>query len=188
MKIFLKYTVSYMIVLLFLHCSPPDDINMGSKNIEVKHLIQIEAKSSYKVNDILYINCSFSRYLPEKGYDTLLDIYKTTKSEEYFFNFDLEKKSTYGTWSPITIGKHLVVEKGKLNEYYGNTAICILNKVTNQYEFRGGIPLLEPGIYRIHISGFLNSVYTNNSSIKVNILTTIKNSDNQGSYNFTVTI
>jgi hypothetical protein len=186
MKKFLKYAVGYMSVLLLFHCSPPDDIDMGSKNVEANNLIQIETKPSYNVNDVLYINCSFSRYFPEKGYDTLLDIYKTTKSEEYSFIFNLEKKSAYGTWSAINVGKSLVVKKGKSNDYYGNAAICVLDQVTNKYEFRGGIPLLETGIYRINISSYLNPVYTNNSFIAVNILTTIENLDDQGYYNFSV--
>jgi hypothetical protein len=133
-----------------------------------------------------YINATFSRYLPESGYDSLLDIYKTTKSEKYIFRFSLEKKSAYNTWSAINIGENLIVEKGDSQMNYENSGICILNPLTNIYEFRGGISLLESGTFRIRISNDLLPIYNSNSFITVNIFTTIAMTDDQGYYNFTV--
>jgi hypothetical protein len=187
MKKITNYWIATICILVLSGCSEPDEIARGSKKIEATNLIKIETLSSYHVNDLLYINASFSRYLPEKGFDTLLDIYKTTKSEEYGFNFYLEKKSTYGTWNVLDIGTNLLVQKGKYYpDYYGNLGICILDQVTNKYEFRGGIPLLEKGTYRINFTRQLYPLQSDNSVVYLTLMTTIENVDNQSNYNFTV--
>ncbi|WP_310558100.1 hypothetical protein [Flavobacterium sp.] len=186
MKTICKSIFGVLSIALFFNCSEPDDIYMGSKDIKASNLIQIETLPSYKLNDLIYINSSFSRYLPEEGYDDLLDIYKTTKSNEYSFEFLLEKKSAYDTWTPINIGNKIVVNKGK--SYTSNAAIgvCVFNPETNLYEFRAGIPLLETGEFRLRMSSNLYPVYTNSSYISVYIYTTISQVDNQGNYHFTV--
>ena len=156
-----------------------NDINV--KNLNIPNLIEIEIHPVYNVNDILYINSSFSRYLPEAGYSTLLDIYKTTGSDRYGFSFNLEKKSAYNTWSNLDINSSLNIDKGEFQ--YG--AICVLNNVTNQYEFRAGIPLLEAGQYRLSFQPYLNQ-YSYTNKLIVNINTTAADLDNEGFYNFTV--
>ena len=156
-----------------------NDINV--KNLYIPNLIEIETQPSYNVNDILYINSYFSRYLPEDGYSTLLDIYKTTGSDRYCFRFSLEKKSAYNTWSNLDVNTSLIIDKGEFQ--YG--AICVLNNVTNKYEFRAGIPLLEAGQYRISIESYLNQ-YSYSNKVNVYIKTTVNDLDNEGFYNFTV--
>lgn len=186
MKTIYKSIFGILLIALFFNCSELDDIYMGSKDIKDSNLIQIETLPSYKLNDLIYINSSFSRYLPEEGYDDLLDIYKTTKSEEYSFEFILEKKSAYDTWTPINIGNKIVLNKGK--SYANNVIIgvCVFNPETNLYEFRAGIPLLETGEFRLRINSSLYPVYTNSSYISVYIHTTINQVDNQGNYYFKV--
>lgn len=186
MKKILNYVTAFLSLIVLSSCGEPDEIVMGSKTITIDNAIQIEAKSSYQLNDVLYVNATFSRYLQEKGFVTLLDIYKSTSSDEYYFHFYLEKKSAYGTWSTIDLGENLILEKGKLNNYYGNSALCILDQVTNLYEFRVGIPLLEKGTYRLNISNTISPSYANNSFIAANIETTIKDVDENGSFNFSV--
>jgi hypothetical protein len=181
-----KYIFGILFISLFFNCSEPDEIYMGSKNITVSNLIQIETLPSYKLNDFIYINASFSRYLPEEGYDDLLDIYKTTKSNEYNFEFILEKKSAYDSWTPINIGSKIVVNKGKSYAYNSSIGVCVFNPETNKYEFRAGIPLLETGEFRVRIANNLYPVYTNSNHISVYIYTTINLADNQGNYSFTV--
>lgn len=173
-------------IALFLNCSEPDDIYMGSKDIKASNLIQIETLSSYKLNDLLYINASFSRYLREEGFEDLLDIYKTTQSKEYSFNFILEKKSAYDTWTTIDIGNKIVVNNGKFYGINSNIGICVFNPEYNKYEFRAGIPLLETGEFRLRMSSNLYPLDTNSSNISVNIYTTISQVDKQGDYYFRV--
>lgn len=186
MKTICQYIFGILTIVLFINCSEPDEIDMGSKNVTAPNLIQIETLPTYKLNDLIYINSSFSRYLPEEGYNDLLDIYKTTKSSEYAFDFVLEKKSAYDTWTQINIGNKIVVSKGKSFTSYANTAVCLLNLETNLYEFRGGIPLLETGEFRLRVASTLFPVDSDSSSISVYIKTTIDKVDNQGYYNFTV--
>lgn len=188
MKIAFKHLLALMSIGLFLNCSEPETDSIVDKSVEIRleNLIQIETVSSYKLNDLIYINSKFSRYLPEKGYKDLLDIYKTTKSNEYNFNFILEKKSAYGSWSQINFGDKIVVSKGKSYSSYSNVGICVLNTDTNQYEFRAGIPLLETGEFRINISTNLNPVFTNDTRIPVYISTTISAADLEGFYKFSV--
>ena len=186
MKTVCNYIFGMLSIALFLNCSEPDDINMGSKEIKASNLIQIETLPSYKLNDLIYINSAFSRYLPEEGFEDLLDIYKTTQSKEYSFGFVLEKKSAYDTWTTIDIGNKIVVNKGRSYGINSNIGICIFNPESNKYEFRAGIPLLETGEFRLRISSYLYPLDTNSSNISVNIYTTINQVDSQGNYNFRV--
>lgn len=173
-------------IALFLNCSEPDDIYMGSKDIKASNLIEIETLPSYKVNDLIYINATFSRYLPEEGFEDLLDIYKTTQSKEYSFGFVLERKSAYDTWTTIDIGNKIVVNKGKFYGINSTIGICVFNPENNKYEFRAGIPLLETGEFRLRMSSNLYPLDTNSSNISVYIRTTISQVDKQGDYYFKV--
>ncbi len=127
MKTIFKSIFGILSIALFFNCSEPDDIYMGIKDIKASNLIQIETLSSYKLNDLIYSNASFSRYLPEEGFEDLLDIYKTTQSKEYSFNFILEKKSAYDTWTTIDIGNKIVVNNGKFYGINSNIGICVFN-------------------------------------------------------------
>mgnify|MGYP003624906699 FL=1 len=82
MKKILNYVTAFLSLIVLYSCGEPDEIVMGSKTITIDNAIQIEAKSSYQLNDVLYVKATFSRYLQEKGFDTLLDIYKSTSSDE----------------------------------------------------------------------------------------------------------
>lgn len=186
MKKICKYIFGFISISLFFNCGEPDDIYMGSKNIKASNLIQIETLPSYKLNDFMYINASFSRYLPEEGYQDLLDIYKTTNSNEYTFQFFLEKKSAYDTWTLLDIGSKIVVKKGKSYTNNATIGVCVFNPEKNQYEFRAGIPLLETGEFRLRVTNNLYPVYSSSSYIAVYIYTTINQVDNQGNYYFTV--
>jgi hypothetical protein len=182
----LNYFLSFLVFSLFLNCSEPDDIYMGSKYLNVAKLIQVETAPSYNVNDLIYINASFSRYLPEEGFSDLLDIYKTSKTKEYSFSFTLEKKSAYGTWTAVNFGDKIVVSKGKLYKSYDDIAVCELNSLNEKYEFRAALPLLETGEFRLRVSNQLRPDYSSNSNIIIYISTTVDKVNEQGEYSFTV--
>lgn len=188
MKTYFNCILTVISIGLFHSCSEPDSDSPAYSNINVNsaNLIQIETVSSYKLNDLIYINANFSRYLPEDGFDDLLDIFKTTNSNEYTFYFSLEKKSAYDTWNQINFGDKIVVDKGKSYSSYYDVGICVFNPENNKYEFRAGLPLLETGQFRLQIDRELNPVYTNHTKIPIYIYTTISQVDNQGYYNFTV--
>ena len=183
MRILKHFLLAIFGVIFLSSTSCENDYNDANvKTLYISDLINIETQSNYNLNDVLYINSLFSRYLPEAGYSTLLDIYKTTGSDKYTFNFSLEKKSAYNTWSNLDVSTSIIIDKG---EIYGNRAICVLNNTTNQYEFRAGIPLLEAGQYRISIEPYLNQ-YSYSNIVNVYIRTTVNDLDSEGYYNFTV--
>lgn len=173
---------------LFLNClflllsstTCTEEPNFYTKIIKVENGISIDSKDSYVINDVVYINALFSRYLPENGFDTILDIYKTTQSNKYTFNFYLDKKNSENVWLNIDFLNDLIIEKGEINfeditnNYYTNDqfAICVLNNFTNQYEFRAGIPILETGQYRLRVLRKLMPKTLNND-INLEIETTI---------------
>jgi hypothetical protein len=186
MKKKLSFFLYIVVFGLFCNCGDPDDLYRDIKYLNVKNLIQIETANSYKLNDFLVINASFSRYLPEPRFTDLLDIYKTSRSTEYEFKFTLEKKSAYGTWTTINFGGKIVPSKGKTTGFYGNSGICVLNSQNERYEFRAGLPLLETGDFRLKVSNQISDGYSSNSPVSIYITTTIEALDTQGYYSFSV--
>jgi hypothetical protein len=184
----MKKEIFGLLILFFWSCTIPDEIEMGSRDLKIDNLIQIETLPNYKVNDVLYINSSFSRYMPEEGYTIPLDIYKTSKSEQFYFYCFLEKQTSNNNWDRIDLGKRLQVTKGSFEESLnGFSALCVLDPITNLYEFRGGIQLMESGNYRIHINQTLLPKYSDKSIVYLNIITTISQMGTKnGLYNFTV--
>lgn len=165
-----KILVLFCFYTFLIGCSEADDVSYYNEDITVKvtDAISVQMEPNYKLNDYIYLNASFSRYLKEEGYVELLDIFKTTKSEEFIFNFTIQKKFANNTWNTLDLKNAYEVKKGKVSEgYYGGAyAICILDRITNIYEFSAGIPLLETGEYRIsHGSQIKNYDYISEFSV-----------------------
>jgi hypothetical protein len=182
-----KITFS-LLVLFFWSCTLPDEIQMGSRDLMIDNLIQIETLPNYKVNDVLYINSSFSRYMPEAGYAIPLDIYKTSKSEQFYFNCFIEKQSANAKWESIDLSKEVLPKKGVLEVVFNSFKMfCALDPISNLYELRVGITLTKPGNYRMRIDKTLLPKYADKSIVYLNINTTISQVDTTtGFYNFTV--
>ena len=182
MKKFKTFLFLNCLFLLLSSTTCTEEPNFYTKIIEVENAISIDNKDSYVVNDVVYINALFSRYLPENGFDNILDIYKTTQSNKYTFNFYLDKKNSENIWLNLDFLNNLIIEKGEIN-FENNTnnyntndqfAICVLNNLTNQYEFRAGISILETGEYRLRVLRKLIPKTLNNN-INLEIETTINN-------------
>ncbi|MCB9202837.1 MAG: hypothetical protein H6604_07315 [Flavobacteriales bacterium] len=162
------------------HCS---DISVTSLD-----LIKIHTKDEYKVNDVLYIESSFSKLQDEKGYSNKLDIYKTTNSDSFTFSFSLQKM-VFGSWTDITLLGSDFEEEGLGGIYAGYYigATCVLNEEKTQYKFKKGIILREAGEYRLVINPILYSdVYYNSENYLALKINTSVAEIPSSSYEFTV--
>jgi hypothetical protein len=178
----LKHFLLALFGLFFLSSTSCESDPISHRTLIIDNLITVETQPTYTTNDIVYVNSSFSRFLPEPGYNSLLDIYKTTGSNAYYFEVNIVKKTIYNTWISLPKSSFNVV-KGQISSR--GEATCVLNPITNHYEFRIGIPLLEAGEYELIITPHIqpDSFYSTINKVVIDIQTTV----NTGSiYNFTV--
>lgn len=187
-----KITYTLLIALFTVSCTTYDDIEpyYNSINIQVPNLIQIETQTNYHLQDTLFVNALFSRYLPESNYPDLLDIYKTTKADKFIFQYSLYKKTAYNNYTQINVSNHIAQIKGSFHNYY---VASLYNPFNQKYELRFGIPLLERGEYKLMINKEMHSYddYYANEGIPVNIITSVSNlslvaDNNQFEYPFIV--
>ncbi|RKR15048.1 hypothetical protein CLV91_1130 [Maribacter vaceletii] len=140
--------------LFWTQCSPPDDdyINWNTIELKVKNALKIENKENYTVGDTLFFELNFSRYLPEDGQTTDLDVYETSGVNKFTYGFGMLKYSSFSdSYQGVSINeKYLLSEKGSVN--YASQVFTILNPDTNIYESRIGIILVEEGEYQLDFS------------------------------------
>lgn len=166
-----------------------DDDNSYRRSVflNVPNLILIESQPNFNINDYIYFDVNFSRYLPEEGFTDLLDIYKTTGATKFSFSFTLYKKSAYNIYEPINFGDFYIQEKGEIFTAHTSLGNAIYNSSNEQYEFRAGIQLLETGAYKLEIDPY---IYPNNSSnsnaINLSIFSKNNPNDYTNSYEFQV--
>ena len=79
--------------LLFLGCLSTDDDEYRPIWLTAQNAFDFPLQNEFSVGDTLYVEQYFSRYLPEEGYEELLDVYETTKDEEFGYSFQIEKYS-----------------------------------------------------------------------------------------------
>lgn len=186
----MKKIAILVLVILINSCTSRDDSN-EYRNIQlnVENLVVFEEQPTYAINDYVYFNADFSRYLPENGYSDLLDIYKTTNANSFIFGFSLHKKNAYGNWSEIDFGDNYDVVKGNIIKDYGVSGISILNNSTNVYEFKSGIKLLESGEFKLEVSTYFipyNQVSNNNKTVYLSLFSTNNTINYSNEYIFTV--
>jgi len=172
-----------LLALIFtVSCTNDYDPYYRNKTIKVPNLIHIETQTQYNLNDTLFVNVIFSRYLPEEGYIDLLDIYKTTLSDKFSFRYDLYKKTAYGNWAYYDVTGSLIVTKGVL--YYNDLA-SLYNSNTKNYELRFGIPLKEIGEFKLILNHqlFSNEYGYNAKSVPLTIVTSVDNPGINVTYN-----
>lgn len=190
MKNIRQILVLFCLLILLTSTTCEQEPNYYSKSIKVTNLIRIEEKANYAVNDVLYINALFSRFLPEDAFGNLLDIYRTTLSDRYIISYYLSKKNADNTISNALIYSNLIIDKGEIiDQNNEKNSLCVLDKSTNKYEFRVGIPLLESGEYILKITPNLIPFRINNKVkliIGTSINNTVKDKDSIPTYNFTV--
>lgn len=178
----MKKNILLLVFLVFSTTSCWTDDDSGyfrSINLNVPNLIQIESQPNFNINDYIYFDVNFSRYLPEEGFTDLLDIYKTTDATKFSFSFTLYKKSAYNIYEPINFGDFYILEKGEIFSDHSSFGNAVYNSSNELYEFRAGIQLLETGEYKLEIDPY---IYPNNSSNSNAINLSIFSINNQNDF------
>lgn len=152
--------------LLLIGCFSDDDGGFGrSISLSIQDAFSMENQKQYNVGDTVFFELRFSRYLPEEGFTEFLDIYETTKSEDFAFSFGFEKFSELENgFSPVNIDEEFIVaEKKNLDTFYyyndfGTSAG--MNAARDAYESSVGIILPEEGLFRFNFENvFIQSPY-----------------------------
>lgn len=157
----MKKNIALYIVSFFMltSCwSEDDSSNYKNINLNIPNLIQFETQPTFNINDYVYFNINFSRYLPEQGYSDLLDIYKTTGATNFIFNFNLYKKSAYNIYEKVNFSTFYILDKGAIENTYYSNGFALYNDINKMYEFRAGIQLLEQGNYKLEIEPYINPI------------------------------
>lgn len=144
-----------IICLMFLSCYSGDDDSNRFIALSIEDALVFENRENYVVGDTVFIGLNFSRYLPEEGFTNLLDIYQSSGSETFYYNYGLSRFSelSNGFQSVAIDPVFLVVEKGTIGDFRGNGAV--LNTDQTLYESRVGLVLAEEGRFRFDFD-FLN--------------------------------
>lgn len=136
--------------LIWIQCSPPDDdVYWDSVQLVIEDHLKVENTENYIVGDTLFFELDFSRYLPEAGESSLLDVYETSGASEFSYSFNVSKYSAFSeSYQDVWLDdKYVIAEKGIAD--YSSEVSVILNSETNIYESRIGIVLAEEGEYQL---------------------------------------
>lgn len=189
----IRYTFFFALATLLMaaECTSGDEEFYNAVYTTVPNLVTIETQTNYSVNDVLWINTNFSRFLSEPDQTTPLDVFKTTNSNQFSFLYSFEKQNGENEWQLVASNEDFIVDQGLVNINNYITALAIYNPTSQTYAYRGGIRLTEPGNYRIgFFSGFngQNFDLISDSSTASTFLTiaTSANNLNSGYYTFTV--
>jgi hypothetical protein len=152
---------------ILLGCFSYDDDGFGrSVNLNIQDAFSLENQKEYSVGDTIFFELRFSRYLPEDGFPELLDIYQTTKSEDFAFSFGLEKFSELeDSFRQVNINEDFIIaEKKNLDIYYYNNnhgTFVALNTAKDSYEAKVGVILVEDGLFQFNFNNlFIESPFT----------------------------
>lgn len=165
--------------ILFTSCTESDDEFFASKIVTANDLIDV----STTTNDVT-VSCNFSRILPQ---DTNpFDLYLTSTSEEFFFNYTLEKKNASGNWETVpSTGFTTSVTNG--TNLFGEfiSAICQLDALETNYQYETTITPSTAGDYRIVLDDEIISLESTDA-VNVVIRTTITGVDANNALEFTI--
>ena len=191
----IQYTIATVFIVMLASCSSKDNDFYNEIAISVPEIVTIESPTSLLVNDTVWMQANFSRYLQEANQSKLLDVYATTGAAPSFaFPFFIEKKQGNGDWTFYPLGNNLVEKKGRAREYSGYyVGTSLYNEQNLLYEFRSGFRLTEAGEYRLNF-GFESianrSVTLRSSSaaqqLFLNIRSSVSALNSSGYYTFTV--
>ena len=165
--------------ILFTSCTESDDEFFASKIVTANNLIDVNTTS----NDVT-VSCNFARLLPQ---DTNpFDLYLTSTSEEFFFNYTLEKKNASGNWEIVPesgYSKNEVLGTNQIGEFI--SAICQLDVLETNYQYETTITPSTPGDYRIRLDNEIVSLGSKDA-VTVTIRTTVTGVDASNSLEFTI--
>ena len=133
------------ICMLILGCNSYDDDVNGYIFLEIQDAFSFENSQEYVVGDTIYVELNFDRYLDENGFSNKLDIFESSGSELFWYDFAVNKFSELSErFNRVDISpEFLFAEKGTVGGFERATAQ--LNQDKTLYESRIGIILVETG-------------------------------------------
>lgn len=154
MKKYINILTLVLPILFFTNCTESDDEFFAVKSVTANNLIDVNASGN-----VLNISCNIDRMLAV-GNEYPLDLFTTTNSRKFFFNYSIQKKNTSGNWDyfipenvSATIGENLI------GSYI--SGVQVLDMLDTTYEYDTDITL-EPGQYRILVDPKIVSANSQN--------------------------
>lgn len=179
MKKYIQLLTIAFISTLFSGCTESDDEFFASKIVTANNLIAVNATA----NDIT-ISCNFARLLPQGS--TPFDLYLTTTSEDFFFNYILEKRNTAGNWEIVPSSSFTANVSNGTNQF-GEfiSAICQLDALETNYQYETTIIPSTAGNYRITLDNKIVSLGSKDA-VTVTIRTTVTGVNPSNVLEFTI--
>lgn len=176
MKKYIHYLTIALITLVFTGCTESDDEFFATKSVTSNGHIGVSV-----TGNILNVSCNFDRLL-DLNTDYPLDLYLTTKSRRFFFNYSMQKRNTSGNWEYF-IPDNITANTGE--NLFGSyiSGIQHLDALDTTYEYNTDITL-EPGEYLISIDPKI--VSANSDDAVTMIINTTVNGATGNALEFTV--
>ena len=152
----LKFLMISALAAGFYGCYSDDDGYSRDVHLSLTDAVRFDGQNEYVVGDTLFFEIRFSRYLEEDGYDTLLDVFETTGSEEFRYGFGISKYSEFtDAFEWIEVDGQFVIGVGPNSPSYGyNTEmVARLDAAQKEYTSRVGVILPEAGRFKIELGG-----------------------------------
>ena len=155
MKKYIQYITVAIITLIFTGCTESDDEFFATKSITSNGHIEVSVSGN-----ILNVSSSFDRLL-DQNTTSPLDLYLTTTSRKFFFNYSLEKRNSSGNWE-FLIPDNVNTNLGET--LFGSyiSGVQHLDALDTTYEYDTDITL-DPGQYRIQIDPKIISANSENA-------------------------
>ena len=141
--------------LAFTSCTESDDEFFPTKAISSNDKIEVNV-----TGNTLNVSCNFERLI-NQGTDYPLDLFLTTGSRKFFFNYSMQKRNVSGDWEFYT--------PDNVNTNLGETlfgsyisGVQHLDALDTTYEYDTDITL-DPGQYRIQIDPKIISANSENA-------------------------
>ena len=150
--------------LAFTSCTESDDEFFPTKAISSNDKIEVNV-----TGNTLNVSCNFERLI-NQGTDYPLDLFLTTGSRKFFFNYSLEKRNSSGNWE-FLIPDNVNTNLGET--LFGSyiSGVQHLDALDTTYEYDTDITL-DPGQYRIQIDPKIISANSENA-VTIIINTTV---------------
>ena len=176
MKKYIHYLTVAIITLIFTGCTESDDEFFATKSITSNGHIEVSVSGN-----VLNIESSFDRLL-DQNTTSPLDLFLTTTSRKFFFNYSMQKRNVSGDWEFYT--------PDNVNTNLGETlfgsyisGVQHLDGLDTTYEYDTDITL-DTGQYRVTFDPKIISANSENA-VTIIINTTVIGASG-GSLEFTV--
>lgn len=180
MKKYIQFFAIAILFALFTGCTESDDEFFASKVVTANGLIAVNLSGN-----TVAVSTAIPRLLPQTGGNPF-DLYLTTTSNQFFFNYTLEKKNANNVWELVAPSGYNVVTSSGSNQFGDYiAAICQLDALETTYEYDTTIAPIATGDYRLTVDNEVVSIDSKNA-VTVIIKTTAVGDTTNNVLEFTV--